>query len=100
MTDNIEHLILIARSFREQGWSMQLGDYLKIDDLPAYIIKEHGESALQPCAKICLSDNAMEKILNQGIMPFISHRSSNIARLARFLFVAEPLKALAGPWGQ
>ena len=50
MTDNIEHLILIARSFREQGWSMQLGDYLEIDDLPAYLIKEHGESALQPCA--------------------------------------------------
>jgi len=100
MTDNIEHLILIARSFREQGWSMQFGDYLEIDDLPAYIIKEHGESALQPCAEVCLSDKAMEKILNQGIMPFISHRSSNIARLARFLSMAEPLKALAGPWGQ
>lgn len=90
--------LLIARSFSEQGWAIQLGDYLEIDDLPAYIIKQHGESVLQPCAEVCLSDNAMEKILNQGIMPFISHRSSNIVRLARFQSVAEPLKALAGPW--
>jgi len=92
--------LLIARSFSERGWSMQLGDYLEIDDLPAYIIKQHGESVLQPCAEVCLSDKAMEKILNQGIMPFISHRSSNIVRLARFQSVAEPLKALAGPWWQ
>ncbi len=90
--------LLIARSFSERGWSMQLGDYLEIDDLPAYIIEEHGESALQPCAEVCLSDKAMEKILDQGIMSFISHRRSNIVRLARFQSVAEPLKALAGPW--
>jgi type VI secretion system protein ImpC len=92
--------LLIARSFTEQGWSMQLGNYLEIDNLPAYILKQNGESRLQPCAEVCLSDNAMEKILNQGIMPFISHRSSNIVRLARFQSVAEPLKALAGPWDQ
>jgi len=53
---------------------------------------------LQPCAEVCLSDKTIEKILNHGIMPFISHRSSNIVRLARFQSVAEPLKTLAGPW--
>ncbi len=90
--------LLIGRSFSERGWSMQLGDNLQIDDLPAYILKQHGESLLQPCAEICLSDRAMERILNQGIMPLISHRSSNIVRLARFQSVAEPLKALSGPW--
>ncbi|MDD5461278.1 MAG: type VI secretion system contractile sheath large subunit [Methylococcales bacterium] len=90
--------LLIGRSFSEWGWSMQLGDNLQIDDLPAYILKQHGESLLQPCAEVCLSDRAMEKVLNQGIMPFISHRSSNIVLLARFQSVAEPLKALAGPW--
>ena len=91
--------LLIARSFTERGWSMQLGDYLQIDELPAYIHKRNGESKLQPCAEVCLSDRTMEKILSLGIMPFISHRSSNIVRLARFQSVAEPLKALAGPWG-
>ncbi|MGZ8952658.1 MAG: type VI secretion system contractile sheath domain-containing protein [Methylobacter sp.] len=92
--------LLIARSFSEQGWSMQLGDYLEIDDLPAYIIEQYGQSVLQPCAEVWLNDKAMEKILNQGIMPFISHRSSNIVRLARFQSVAEPLKTLPGPWCQ
>jgi type VI secretion system protein ImpC len=90
--------LLIGRSFSERGWSMQLGDNLQIDDLPAYILKQHGESVLQPCAEVCLSDSAMEKILDQGIMPFISHRSSSTVRLARFQSVAEPPRALAGPW--
>ncbi len=90
--------LLIARSFTERGWPRQLGDYLQIDELPAYIHKRNGESKLQPCAEVYLSDRAMEKILNLGIMPFISHRSSNIVRLARFQSIAEPLKALAGPW--
>lgn len=90
--------LLIARTFSEQGWSMELGYNLQIDDLPAYIFKHQSDSKLQPCAEVCLNDRAMEKILNQGIMPFISHRSSNIVRLARFQSLAEPLKTLAGPW--
>ena len=92
--------LLLARSFAKQGWSMQPGDDLQLDDQPAYIMQQQGESGLQACAEVFLSETAMEKILLQGIMPFISHRNRNIARLARFQSIAQPLKALSGSWSQ
>ena len=92
--------LLLARSFTQQGWSMQPGDDLQLDDQPAYIMQQHGESRLHACAEVFLSETAMEKILLQGVMPFISHRNRNIARLARFQSIAEPLKALSGSWSQ
>lgn len=90
--------LLLARSFSASGWAMQPGDELQIEDLPAYTFQENGESRLQPCAEVCLSENTMVKILDQGLMPFISHRSLNIVRLARFQSLADSAQALAGPW--
>ena len=90
--------LLLARSFTKQGWSMQPGDDLQLEEQPAYIMQQQGESGLQACAEVFLSEAAMEKILLQGIMPFISHRNRSIARLARFQSIAEPLRTLSGSW--
>lgn len=90
--------LLLARSFTQQGWSMQPGDDLQLEEQPAYIIQQQGESGLQSCAEVFLSEATMEKILLQGIMPFISHRNRSIARLARFQSIAEPLRPLSGSW--
>lgn len=90
--------LLLGRSYLERGDAMQPGDHLQIDDLPAYILKKEGVSRLLPCAEVGLNDNAMEKILDLGIMPFLSHRTRNIARLARFQSVADPASGLRGFW--
>ena len=79
---------------------MQPGDDLQLEDQPSYIMQQQGESRLQACAEVFLNETAMEKILQQGIMPFISHRNRNIARLARFQYIAQPLKALSGSWSR
>lgn len=91
--------LLLGRSYLENGASMQPGDHLQIDDLPAYIFKQDGNAKLLPCAEVCLSDRAIEKILALGIMPFLSHRSGNSVRLARFQALADPPTALRGFWG-
>ncbi|MEC4750113.1 type VI secretion system contractile sheath large subunit [Methylomicrobium sp. Wu6] len=90
--------LLLGRSYLENGGSMQPGDHLQIDDLPAYIFKQDGNAKLLPCAEVCLNDRAMEKILALGVMPFLSHRSGNIARLARFQSLADPTTVLQGFW--
>ena len=92
--------LLLARSFSKRGWLMQPGDDLQLEDQPSYIMQQQGESRLQACAEVFLNETAMEKILQQGIMPFISHRNRNIARLARFQSIAQPLKALSGSWSR
>ena len=82
--------LLIARTFIQQGWKMQLGEYMEITDLPAYVQRFDDVAKLKSCAEICINDHTMEKILEQGIMPFISHRNLNLVRLARFESIAEP----------
>jgi type VI secretion system protein ImpC len=90
--------LLLGLSYTERGDAMQPGDYLQIDDLPAYVLKQEGGSRLLPCAEAGLSDKAMEKILDLGIMPFLSHRTRNSVRLARFQSLAYPAAGLRGFW--
>lgn len=89
---------LLAQSFQMQGWSMEPGNYLDIDDLPAYIFEEDGESQMMPCAEAFLSERAATAILDRGLMPMMSYRNRNAVRLLRFQSIAEPLQALAGSW--
>ena len=91
--------LLIGRAFQERGWSMEPGDCLDIDDLPAHIRTGEDGPVMQPCAEVCLGERAMQAILGRGLMPFLSHRNRNAVRLARFQSIAEPPTALAGPWG-
>ncbi|MBL1265342.1 type VI secretion system contractile sheath domain-containing protein [Methylomicrobium sp. RS1] len=90
--------LLLGLSYTERGDAMQPGDHLQIDDLPAYVLKQEGGSRLLPCAEVGLSDKAMEKILALGIMPFLSHRTRNSVRLARFQSLAYPAAGLRGFW--
>ncbi|MHC4859933.1 MAG: type VI secretion system contractile sheath domain-containing protein [Planctomycetota bacterium] len=91
--------ILIAATFTEAGWSGQPGSHRDVGDLPAHTYVEDGESKMTPCAEAYLSETAAEAILARGIMPLLSLRNLNAARLLRFQSLADPPKALAGPWG-
>lgn len=90
--------LLLGRAYLENGAAMQPGDFLQIEDLPAYTFRQDGERKLLPCAEICLPDRAVEKITALGLMPFLSHRNGNQIRLARFQALADPPVALRGFW--
>ena len=90
--------MLIAAAFAESGWSMQPGDHLEIDDLPAFTHDEGGEAVLKACAEAYLTETAAEEILGRGVMPLLSYRNRNAARLMRFQSLADPAAALRGPW--
>ncbi len=91
--------MLLGESFQEQGWSMQPGDRLEIDDLPAFTYQADEGRKLLPGAEVLLSERAGEEILQQGLMPLLSYRNRNVVRLLRMQSIADPLTALAGPWG-
>jgi type VI secretion system protein ImpC len=90
--------LLLATAFLENGWAMQPGDCLEMDDLPAYTYSVGGESSMQPCAEVLLGERAAQAILQCGIMPLLSYRNRNAVRLARFQSLADPAASLAGPW--
>ena len=90
--------LLIAMAFQTKGWSMQPGDYLDVEDLPAFTFEEEGEAKMMACAELFLIERAAEAMLDRGVMPMISYRNRNAVRLMRFQSIAEPLKALSGSW--
>lgn len=89
---------LLAQEFTREGWDMAPGDHVDLGTLPAHHYSEGGESRLQPCAELLLSEATMVAMLQQGLMPLVSYRNQNTAVLGRFQSIADPLKALAGPW--
>ena len=89
---------LMAQAFQERGWSMEPGDYLDIDDLPAYIYDDDGERKLKPCAEVTLGERAGIEMLSRGLIPLLSYRDRNAVRVLRFQSMAEPPSGIAGPW--
>ncbi|HJV01183.1 MAG TPA: type VI secretion system contractile sheath large subunit [Burkholderiaceae bacterium] len=90
--------LLLGQSFNAEGWDMEPGDQLELDDLPAHTFRRDGEAHMQACAETWLSDRAAEAILRQGLMPLRSLRGRNAARFQRCQSLAQPQQALCGPW--
>jgi predicted component of type VI protein secretion system len=89
---------ILATSYREQGWEMSLADDLELDDLPLVTRDDDGQTALQPVAEVLLGERASQAILERGLMPVVSCKDRNAARLVRFQSLADPPVALAGAW--
>jgi len=89
---------LLAQSFTENSWNMSPDNNTDIGGLPAYSYELDGEQKLMPCAELLLPERSAEAILERGIMPIVSFRNRDMARLLRFQSIASPLKPLAGPW--
>jgi type VI secretion system protein ImpC len=90
---------LLAQSFSEHGWKMSPDKNTDIGGLPAFTFQEDGEKKMLPCAELLLPERSAEAILSLGLMPLVSFRNRDMARLLRFQSVSSPLSSLAGPWG-
>jgi type VI secretion system protein ImpC len=90
--------LLVGRSFLANGWDMEPGDERDLGDLPAFVRDVGGEKQLQACAEVYLGERAGEALLARGLMPFVSARNQNAARLLRMQSVAQPSQPLRGPW--
>lgn len=89
---------LLARSFTQAGWDMNADDNTDIEGLPSYTYRENGEKKMLPCAELLLPERSAEAILDKGIMPIVSFRSRDQAKLLRVQSISSPPSALAGPW--
>lgn len=81
--------LLIATSFLQHGWAMQLNERLQLDGLPAYSYQRDGEVVMQPCAELYLTERAAPAIQARGLMPWLSYKNRNTVRLAGFQSLAD-----------
>ena len=77
---------------------MALEGHVDATGLPAHVYREDGEARQQPCAEVLLSESMGEAILMRGIMPLLSYRNRDAARLLRWQSVADPASPLQGTW--
>ena len=90
--------LLLAQSFSESGWGMRPGTAAAIERLPVHIYRRDGQPESKPCAEVLLTEDAAERMLEEGLMPLVSFKDRDMVRLVRFQSIADPLRPLAGPW--
>jgi type VI secretion system protein ImpC len=91
--------LLLAQSFSAAGWDMRAGTVSEMDRLPLHVYEKDGESESKPCAEILLTEDAAERLLEEGLIPLVSFRDRDHARVIRFQSIADPLRGLSGRWG-
>jgi type VI secretion system protein ImpC len=88
--------LLLGQAYSESDWSMQPGDCLEVEGLPAWTYEEDGEPQLHPCGQYLLTQRPIESLQSAGFMPIVSIRDSDTIRLGGFYSLMS--KRLSGPW--
>ncbi len=92
--------LLLAQSFTEGGWKMRPGNVTELAGLPLHTFATQGGVESKPCAEILLSEDAIERLLEQGLIPLVSVKNRDVVRVARFQSIAEPPRPLMGRWSR
>jgi len=71
---------------------------MEIDQLPLHIDPKAGEFQAKPCAEVLLTEDAVDRMLDEGLMPLVSFKDRDRVRLARFQSIADPQRGLAARW--
>ncbi|MGB7588645.1 MAG: type VI secretion system contractile sheath large subunit, partial [Solirubrobacterales bacterium] len=90
--------VLLAQAFAAAGWDLRPGIPADLDGLPLYVRHDRGEAVATPCGETLLTETAVERLLEAGVMPLVCRRDGDTVRLMRFQSVADPLAPLAGRW--
>lgn len=90
--------LLLAQSYSEYGWEMGGSLIQDIDGLPAHVYTENGETVFKPSAETLLTLAACEKLMDFGLMPIVSYKNTDHAKLLRFQSITDPVTLLKGRW--
>jgi type VI secretion system protein ImpC len=90
--------LLLGQSFSEEGWQMRTGSVSQVENLPLHTYRTDGDSQLKPCAEVLLTEEAVERMLESGLIPLVSFKGRDSVRVGRFQSIADPQRPLAGRW--
>jgi type VI secretion system protein ImpC len=91
-------VFLLAQSYKIYGWAIRDNLLHDIENLPMYVYQKDGVMKTAPCGEIVLTETLLEKILEQGLIAFISFRDSNKLRLSRFQSISFSHAKLSRVW--
>ena len=89
--------ILLAKSFKTHGKSMQLGKIMSLGEMPYHFVTDRfGDQVQLPCTERNLTLEKVEQVMVRGFMPVVSMKGRDEVRLASFQSLAGP--EILGPW--
>ncbi|HEU0123657.1 MAG TPA: type VI secretion system contractile sheath large subunit [Bryobacteraceae bacterium] len=91
-------LTLICQSFSEDKWDMRPGSFQDLHRLPMHTWKEYGNVECKPCAEVLLTLSAAETMIGLGLIPLLSMKGTDHARVGMFQSIAKPAAPLEGRW--
>lgn len=74
----------MARAFIKDAWDMNPAEAYQVDRLPVHYYQEDGELLAKPCAEIQLTEQGGRRMVQQGLIPLWSVRSSDAIRSSDF----------------
>ncbi|WP_370645765.1 type VI secretion system contractile sheath domain-containing protein [Epibacterium sp. Ofav1-8] len=89
--------ILMAKSFKENGASLQLGSIMSLGDMPYhYVTDRFGDQVALPCTERNVDLDKIAVAKERGFMPIAAVRGRDEIRLTSFNSLRG--EALLGPW--
>jgi len=89
--------ILLAKSFKENGPSMGLGEIMSLGDMPYhFVLDRYGDQVALPCTERNLTLDKVETVLGRGYLPVVSIKGRDDIRLASFQSLGGG--EILGPW--
>jgi pilus assembly protein FimV len=90
-------MILMAKSFKENGAHLGLGSIMSLGDMPYHFVTDRfGDQVALPCTERNLTLDTVEKVMERGVMPVVSIKGRDEIRLASFQSLGGG--DIRGPW--
>jgi type VI secretion system protein ImpC len=90
--------LVLTGAFEQGRWELKPETAAEIQGLPTHVFKNGLETRVTPPSEVVLTLRAAEKLLEAGLVPVLSLKSSESVRVARLQAIASPQRALAGRW--
>ena len=90
--------LMVGQFLDETEWRVRPGSQSQIENLPLHSFRINGEVQSKPCAEVLLTEEAVERILDRGLIPLVSYKGRDSVRVGRFQSIAEPQRSLRGGW--
>ncbi|MBL8215866.1 MAG: type VI secretion system contractile sheath large subunit [Bryobacterales bacterium] len=91
---------LLGQNYAEFGWGMDATEILTLHKMPMHVYKDAvGDPEIKPAGEVFLTETAMEKIHEAGLMTLMSFANSDQVRLSGWRSIAAGNVGLSARWG-
>jgi len=90
--------MLLGQAFSTYGWDFKPGAVAEIKGLPLHVYKREGGSTSTSCAEAWFTEEAMEALSARGLITVVPYKDQDRVRVFQMCSIAEPYKAIRGPW--